>query len=347
MNKKAMALSLATIIAVSPLAVRAAEESKPISAPIDTPIVQPIEEEAKTAEYIMFRGKIEKVEADNGMKYILVKNDNKEGLDALRAYINEDVILLSDKILDFADADDLKEGMEVTIVYHKDTIMALSYPPMLGPDAVIINDSEDFQGVMVSKFDDKLLNAEGDMIIRPSEKTVIVDKDGEKLQTEDLYDRDLIAFFDIVLTSYPGQTSPKKIVVMPEREELPVEEPSEETPIVDEVPEEIKEFKEFVLVNEYIKNINGADMIPLRLVGEALDYEVKWNQETKTAELTKGAQWTAVTIGKDNYNFAKMLIKLGVAPEMVDSITYVPSSFIEEVLRVKVEIVPEGLKILY
>lgn len=338
MKKKAMALSLATIIAVSPLAVRAAEEYKLISAPIDTPIVQPIGEGLNITEYNIFKGRIEKVEAENGMKAIVVRNDNKEGLDAMKAYI-DDAILLSDKNKDFADKDDLEEGVEVTIFYHKDTIMAMSYPPILGPDVVIINDSEEYQGVMVSKFDDKLLSAEGDMVIRPSEETVIVDKDGEKLEIQDLYNRDLIAFFDIVLESYPAQTSPKKIVVMPEREEMPLEE----EPIVDET----KDFKEFILGNQHIKKVNDVEMIPLRLLGESLGYEVKWSQETKTAELAKGAQWTAVTIGKDNYNFAKMLIKLGVAPELIDSTTYVPSSFIEEVLRVKVEVIPEGLRILY
>ena len=63
----------------------------------------------------------------------------------------------------------------------------------------------------------------------------------------------------------------------------------------------------------------------------------------KTAELTKGAQWTAITIGEDNYNFAKMLIKLGTAPEVKDSSTYVPFSFLEEVLRVRVEITEKGM----
>jgi hypothetical protein len=218
--------------------------------------------------------------------------------------------------------------------------MAMSYPPQLGPDVVVINEAEEYQGVMVSKFDENLLNAEGDMIIRPSEETVIVDKGGESLEIEDLAHRDLIAFFDIVMTSYPGQTSPKKIIVMPEREEVgQVDE-------VDEVEGE-KRFKEFVLGNEFIKEVDGFKMIPLRLVGESLGYEVTWNQETKTAELTRGAQWTAVTIGKDNYNFAKMLIRLGAAPELIDSKTYVPQSFIEEVLKAKVEIIPEGLKILY
>ncbi|WFA07758.1 copper amine oxidase N-terminal domain-containing protein [Tissierella sp. Yu-01] len=335
--KKVMALSLATCIAASPLAVKAEEEIRLISAPINAPI-----DEAIITEYIEFKGKIEKVEKENDILSIIVKNDNAEGLDQMKAYINEDVILISDKTMNFTDKEDLKEGMEVTIFYHKDTIMTMSYPPMLGPDVVVINDNEEHQGVMVSKYDEELLSAEGDMILRPSEETIIVDKDGEALGIEDLANRDLIVFTDIVLLSYPGQTSPEKIIVMPEREEI-AEVDEEE--VVEEVEE--KEFKEFILGNEFIKEINGVKMIPLRLVGESLGYEITWNQETKTTELTRGAQWTAVTIGKDNYNFARMLIKLGAAPVLVESDTYVPENFIEEVLKAKVEILPEGLKILY
>lgn len=340
--KKVMALSLATCIAASPLAVKAEEEIRLISAPTDAPISAPIEDESIITEYIEFRGKIEKVQSENDLLSIVVKNDNTEGLDQIKAYIDEDVILISDKTMNFTDSEELEEGMEVTVFYHKDTIMTMSYPPMLGPDVVVINDNEEHQGVMVSKFDEELLSAEGDMVLRPSEETIIVDKDGEVLTTEDLANRDLIAFFDIVLLSYPGQTSPEKIIVMPEREEAGE---VDEVEVVDEVKE--KEFKEFVLGNEFIKEVSGVKMIPLRLVGEELGYEISWNQETKTAELTRGAQWTAVTIGKDNYNFAKMLVKLGTAPELIDSTTYVPQNFIEEVLKAKVEIVPEGLSILY
>ena len=46
------------------------------------------------------------------------------------------------------------------------------------------------------------------------------------------------------------------------------------------------------------------------------------------------------------YNFARMLIKLGAAPQLIDSRTYVPATFIEEVLKAEVE-VAEGLKIIY
>lgn len=229
--------------------------------------------------------------------------------------------------MEFADKEDLEVGTEVIIYYHKDTIMALSYPPMLSPDVVIINDNEE-QGTMVSKFDEEFLNAEKDLYARPSDETIIIDKDGKKLTKEDMKNRDAVIFYDIVLESHPAQTTPKKVVVMPIKENLPV-------------------VNEFLLDNGFIKEMSGKMMVPLRLVGESLGYEVTWNQETKTAELVRGAQWTAVTIGEDRYNFAKMLVKLGTTPVLIEDKTYVPMNFIEEILKAEVEVVPEGLKILY
>lgn len=84
-------------------------------------------------------------------------------------------------------------------------------------------------------------------------------------------------------------------------------------------------------------------MIPLRQIAEAIEYEVKWNNKLRSVELTKGAKWTSLTIGQDNYNFAKMTVKLGAAPELTEGTTFVPLTFLEEVLRVDVDITEEGI----
>lgn len=74
-------------------------------------------------------------------------------------------------------------------------------------------------------------------------------------------------------------------------------------------------------------------MIPLRQVTEALAYKVAWNGEKKSIELSKGAQWTSMKLGEDNYSYAKMLVKLGTAPEIKNECTYVPLDFISKILK--------------
>ncbi|MGD8192590.1 copper amine oxidase N-terminal domain-containing protein [Brevibacillus ginsengisoli] len=89
-------------------------------------------------------------------------------------------------------------------------------------------------------------------------------------------------------------------------------------------------------------NKQGVIMIPLRPLAEQLGYQIKWNQEKRSAELTKGAQWTAVTPGKDQYNFAKMYLTLGTAPESRQGNTYVPLSFAKQVLKAQVSTDQKG-----
>lgn len=85
-------------------------------------------------------------------------------------------------------------------------------------------------------------------------------------------------------------------------------------------------------------NKQGVLMVSLRDVAKQLDYELKWNQSTKSAELMKGAQWTSVTINKDSYFFAKMASKkLGAAPVLQDNKTYVPVQFVTDILQIEVQ----------
>lgn len=323
--KRGLAISIATVMTLTP-AITMAENTEfvPISAPI---VISEVEQE-KEADYIEFSGKITEVNKDGKNTFILVANDNKEGFNELRVVLG-DSVLLSDKTMDLAQEDLLKKDVKVSVFYHKNTPMTLSLPPMISPDAIVIKETEEPTSVMVDKFDDKLLNEKGDLYLLVSEKTNIIDVEGNKMTKADLANRDLVVFYSIVLESYPGQTNPDKVIVLPIKEEI-----EEETPV------EVKE----VILNKQLVSINdkGVTMIPLRYVAEELGYEVKWNGETKSVEITKGPQWSLVTIGEDNYNFAKMLIKMGTAPIIINGSTFVPLNFAEEVLMSTIEIMENG-----
>ena len=323
--KRGLAISIATAMTLTP-AITIAEklEVVPISAPV---VISEVEQE-KEANYIEFSGKITEVNKDGKNTFILVANDNKDGFNELRVVLG-DSVLLSDKTMDLAQEDLLKKDVKVSVFYNKNTPMTLSLPPMISPDAIVIKETEEPTSVMVDKFDDKLLNEKGDLYLLVSEKTNIIDVEGNKMTKADLANRDLVVFYSIVLESYPGQTNPDKVIVLPIKEEI-----EEETPV------EVKE----VILNKQLVSINdkGVTMIPLRYVAEELGYEVKWNGETKSVEITKGPQWSLVTIGEDNYNFAKMRIKMGTAPIIINGSTFVPLNFAEEVLMSTIEIMENG-----
>lgn len=341
--KKYIVLSMAACITLSPILVNAndlVEEVTVISAPINS------EEEIMVKDYIKYEGKITSITKNEKYISIMVKDNESDLYNGMLFHIDDDVILLNDKTMDFISKDTFKEGQTVTGYYSKDTIMLMSLPAQLSPDIFILNEAEELINVEVSKFNKELISSDGMLKINATDTTVIIDKDGNKVDKEDLGDKDLIVFYTMSTKSIPAQTGPKKIIVM-EKEDIVLEV---ETPEVEVVENEISVFdkivineKEITLNKQIYKNEKGIVMIPLRQIAEVLGYKVKWDNDLRRAELIKGPQWTAVTIGEDNYNFAKMLVKLGTAPEIKDSTTFVPLNFLEEVLSVNMGILEDGL----
>ncbi len=89
-------------------------------------------------------------------------------------------------------------------------------------------------------------------------------------------------------------------------------------------------------VESYYKD--GTKMVPLREVAEGmLNLEVKWINETRSVEVGSGPQWTSITLGENSYFFARIApFKLSQAPELKNSLTYVPVEFFADVLRYEV-----------
>lgn len=81
----------------------------------------------------------------------------------------------------------------------------------------------------------------------------------------------------------------------------------------------------------------GSKLVPLRQAAEALGFKVTWNGKTHSAELSRGAQWTQVTVGKNSYFFNRVApFELSAAPTMVKGSLYVPIDFFDQVLQLTV-----------
>lgn len=93
------------------------------------------------------------------------------------------------------------------------------------------------------------------------------------------------------------------------------------------------------------QKINGITMIPLSSVLTEMGYTVKWIGDTRTVEISKGAQWTSVTIDKNKYFKNRMAPwSLSSAPLIVEGRTYVPLEFIAEILGVNINIENGNIK---
>ena len=296
-----------------------------------TPVLAEREEE-KLPTYILFEGVISEIMEHDNREFnsLLVENDLEEGLDKLIIHLSEDVLLVDNTSLEFINQDKFELGMEVSVYFEKNTPMLLSYPGQISPNVVIANTNEGYMAVKVDKFNNELISDDNNLKLNISEDTEIVDLNGDKLQVEDLYNKDLIVFYGAATKSIPAQTNPYKVIVLK----------SHAPEVMDTI---IIGEERIQLENEIYVNENGFTMLPLRVIAENLGYEVSWIQDTFSVELVRGAQWTKITIGEDEYNFARMRVKLNQAPELVEATSYVPLEFVNEILLENTFIDGEGV----
>lgn len=101
------------------------------------------------------------------------------------------------------------------------------------------------------------------------------------------------------------------------------------------------------IASDYIVATDGDKMIPLRGVCEALGFEVKWEEEARKIEIVKLPVYITCSPDRDGYTFSKMAAQpLGKAPVLVDGTTYVPASFVTEILSGTIEDT-DDIKITY
>ena len=318
-GKRAITLGLAAIIMASPMAVIGEEVE------IAEEIMVNMDNEEVKGEYISFSGTIKELIEDEGKMSIWVEGMDQE----LIFHIGEDVLVtnMDEKLED--KKSELKEDMEIIAFYGKNTPMTMSIPGQLTPEVIVIKDNDSLTA-KVDEFDEELVSSDNTLKLNLDDKDKYANKK-------------LLVMYGISTKSIPAQTAPEIIMELGEVE-LEIEETEE-----DEEIEEITVLDKIKIDNKVVKINMHRDsedvlMLPVRDLTQSLGYELTWNGKEKPMEITKGAQWTKITLGKNSYSFAKMAeFKLESAPILKDSTTYVPVSFIEEVLRVENFEIVDGL----
>jgi len=93
----------------------------------------------------------------------------------------------------------------------------------------------------------------------------------------------------------------------------------------------------FIPSGKHYTGKDGKVMVPLANVLRQLQFDVTWNGKHKTADISKGALWSSISLNKDSYFFGKKAPrKLGTAPEMRNGHVYVPLEFLSDILNLKV-----------
>lgn len=89
-----------------------------------------------------------------------------------------------------------------------------------------------------------------------------------------------------------------------------------------------------IVLGEVIKNIEppiiekGKVYVPIRVVSEALGYNMEYNSKTKVIDIKKGSFYIKLTVGNKNAMVNGKKVELDKAPYLVNGRAYVPDTFI-------------------
>lgn len=147
----------------------------------------------------------------------------------------------------------------------------------------------------------------------------------------------ILAWYNIVLESYPGQTTATKLVKLadvPETANTPVAHSG----VADVKVQASKLLLDDMVFTDKVHYTNGKAMVPVRAVAEELGFDVKWEAAKQTIHLTNGKIQTNLTIGKDSYYYSTAVTGMvgmsaptsfGAAPEWRQDGIYVPADLFD------------------
>ena len=292
----------ASILIASALVGSLALQPKVLAEETDNTVME--EEVVQQVNFIKVTGKIDSINEETKGNYFATV---KTGADEFGFYFNDDTFIyntVGEKV-------ELSEGIEITAFVDASKSMIMIYPPRYSPDVVIVQ-AENSSPAEIQTFNDKLLNEKGDIVINVTDETVIHDLDGKTLSKNEIVDKEVLIFYNMILESYPARISPLKILVL-EKEQSNIE-------------------KAIAIANEDFYEVDGVTMIPLRRVAEQLGFQV--DSTGKGAIVSKGSVSFLITRGTKQYGYNKALRYFQREPELLEkSKTYVPYEFLEQLIE--------------
>lgn len=209
-------------------------------------------------------------------------------------------------------------GDQISLALYTNQPMIMIYPPRYTP-AVVIVETDKPGMAFVEQFDENNVNVQGDLVVRVSDKTVIVNGQGDVVKASELPNYSALFFVQMIAESYPAQAFPDKIIVFPKLEDLY----TETLPIAPQIAK---------IIGDDVKELDGQLMVPLRKVAQGLGYNV--TSTGKGAIVSKGARSYTITRGELVYGYNKALRYFDVAPELLEkNKTYVEYNFALELLQ--------------
>lgn len=241
--------------------------------------------------YLTQEGTVASIEASETEGVSIVTMDNEQG--GLRFAVASNTIIVNREDGSYMTADQLEEGMAVSVVYDMNSPMGMSLPPFLGNVTAVVANA-DAGSVTVGKFNENLTDWANRLQLNIGDETSIQNMQGSRirLSAEDVKGQDALVFYDFTTRSIPAQTTPSFVLILGEQEA-------------------------------------PATCVPLRETAEANGFEVKWQGKAKPILLEKGGVSIEVMIGDDAYVVNGEAKDATIKSELKDGVMFVSSEIFE------------------
>lgn len=246
-------------------------------------------EELKADAYTTQNGKVTTVtKTEDGAYQVLIENETG----GLRFLVSANTVIADRATGSLITADQLTEGMEVSVVYAENSPMGMSMPPYLA-DVTAIVANADKGSFVVGNFDEKLFSQNDNLVLNIGEDTKIQSTLGTKkaFTASDIQNKNAVVFYDITTRSLPAQTTPSFVLIL--EEEVVVEEKTE--------------------------------LVSLRDTAEGMGYDVKWQGKAKPILVENEEVTMEITVGTAKYVVDGKEMVADMAATLVDGVLYVSS----------------------
>lgn len=319
-NKKIIGISLALVLAVGSIPMTALAEA-------DTTPINLEETVEEKGIFTIFNGKVTSIDKRNGETVIRLESQDKGELDLrvtdITVLSNENGVISADKV---------KKGDAITAYYVEPMIMTLQYPPMVEASVLVTLPEDGIKNVSVNVFNKNNLANDNSLKLNIGDKTEIVTPDGKAYEGS-IEGKVLMVYYTIQTFSLPPQTNPEKIIVLENMKTQEIKQP-------ENLPQDSFDLSDVsklpIFVNEkHLENAKAYKkddviMVPLRDVATAFGFDVEWDSNLRKVRV--GAAIT-LSVGVNEYTIGRaMPMELEFAPEIKDNLTYVPVSFVTDMM---------------
>ena len=286
---KVMAMGMVMTILAGTTAF--ANEAMLISENPETKTIESVIAEAEASMYLTQNGTVAGVEASETEGVSIVTIDNEQG--GLRFAVASNTIIVNREDGSYMTADQLEEGMEVSVVYDMNSPMGMSMPPFLGNVAAVVANA-DAGAFTVGKFDNELTDMKNMLKLNIGDETSIQNMQGSRirLSAEDVKGQDALVFYDIMTMSLPAQTNPSFVLILGEQ-------------------------------------AASAVSIPLRETAEANGFTVKWQGKTKPILVEKEGISLELMLDDATFKLNGVEDEAAFATELKDGVMFVSSEIFE------------------